>query len=518
MGLGLQLNDLLALQVLDAFQVVAGGKNLEREVTGISLLETPDFEKYVRDKTLILTTLYPIKSNVPLFKKLIKVLVDRQVAGMVVKLKRYIETIPEEVIALANKLQFPLITIEYDADLSNISTRVLNELTRQNLRSISLSSLYIDLVKTLDEKPKVDTILSFKERFEDLDYWIYSHPQERSFSTNDKLNTFAEKIALQGEALPKHEHYSIYYDDIRLSNQLLYRVVFFAQEKHQARLYYFAEIIKMMLVFVYQKRQENSLQQNQFLLETITNSQPSFVTNEAFAEEAELYGWKVAFPLTMVLVQLQAPENKTVPDGDDLRDFFMNVLQVHKNEILYVAINQRIVFMMKSQKADKTETLLRLIITRVEKQFPHVDIKLAFASNLTSINDLAPSYATLTRGLNLITQKHVREKVFNDQSVKMLTILGKVSENDLKEYVRMVLGPMLEYEYKHGGNLLETMYVLINCQFHLKKTAKTMFIHYNTLRHRMEVLENLGFAKSRFEMNPFDLIFAVYLAKNLMLS
>jgi PucR family transcriptional regulator, purine catabolism regulatory protein len=516
--MSLSLKELLSLDVLDSYQVVAAKRFLNREVEGISLLETPDFESYIRDKTLILTTLYPIKSNVVLFKKLIKVLNEHNVSGIVVKLNRYIESIPADVITLAEKLKFPLITIAYDANLSEISTHILNELTRKNLRSISLSSFYIDLVKTLDEKPKIDTIISFKNRFENLDYWIYSHPQEIAFSTNESLNQFAEKIAMQGEAVAKHNNFSIYYDDIKLSNQLLYKVVFFAQEKHQTKLYYYAEIIKMMLVFVYQKRQENSLQQNQFLIETITNNSSSYSSNAAFIDAAELYGWNVKFPLTLVLLQLRNNQTFADLDGGDLRDFFMDAFQFKKNQIRYVAINNRILFLMNETNGVKVESLLRNIIVRIEKQFTQVEVKLAFASNLLQVNDIASFYATLTRGLNLITQKHVREKVFNDQSVKMLTILGKVSENDLKEYVQMVLGPVLEYEQKHGGNLIETMYTLINYQFHLKKTADAMFVHYNTLRHRIEVLETLGFAKSKFEMNSYDLIFAVYLAKNLMLQ
>lgn len=516
--MSLLLSDILSLNVLDSYEIVAGKTFLNREVLGISLLETPDFEKYIQDKTLILTTLYPIQSDVELFKKLIRILHQRTVAGMVVKLKRYIDTIPNGVVELAEALHFPLITIEYDANLSDISTRILNELTRQNLRSSSLSSLYIDLIKTLDEKNKVDTILTFKDRFENLDFWIYSEPQEKTFSTDTRLNTIAEKIAFENEVINKYEDYYVYLDSISLSNHMLYKVVFFAQEKHQSKIYYYAEIIKMMLVFVYQKRQEVSLQQNQFLTEIMTSGTSPFTTNEMFAEKAELYGWNVLFPLTMVICQLNFGNLKQKLDGEDLRDIFAQDFALSKAQIRYVVINQRIVLMINGPAKEKMESKLRNLIERFENQHPRMEMKLAFTSNIHHINDLAPSYSTLTRGLNLITQKHFREKVFTEHSVKMLSILGKVAENDLKEYVHMVLGPLLDYELKHGGDLLETLHMLITQQFHLKKTANALYIHYNTLRHRMEILEYLGFTKNQFESNHYDLIFAVYLAKNLMMT
>ena len=109
----------------------------------------------------------------------------------------------------------------------------------------------------------------------------------------------------------------------------------------------------------------------------------------------------------------------------------------------------------------------------------------------------------------------MREKIFNNQSVKMFSLLGKIPEIELKEYVSLVLGPLLQYEKKHGGNLIETLYVLINHQFNLKKAATELFVHYNTLRHRLQVLDELGYGKKKLETTHYDLIFAVYLAKNL---
>ncbi len=511
------LSDLLAVNILDTYKIVSGKSYLNRKVESIALLETPDFEKYVQERTLILTTLYPIKSNLSLFKKLLRILHQRHVAGLVVKLKRYIEVIPDDVVTLAEELHFPIITIDYDANLSEISTKVLHEIDSKALRTISLSSFYLDLVKTLDEKPKVDTILSFQNRFEHIDYWIYSQRQEKSFSTQPKLNKLAEEVADSGLVYQKLNDYYVYFDDIKLSNQLIYKVVFFARDEHRSKLYYYAEIIKMMLVFVYQKRQENSLQQNQFILENITNPIPISPNNESFIEQAELFGWNAEFPMNMVLLNIQSSGPNELLDGDDLRDHLLKFFELSKDQIRYLKMNRRYLFLWNAKGNIKLDPVLRMMQATLEKQHKLIEIKIAYTMNIKSIQDLSSSYATLNRGLNLITQRNVREKVFNEQSVKMFSILGKVSENELKEYVQLVLAPVLDYEKKHGGNLLDTMHMLHHHQYHLKKTKNALFVHYNTLRHRMQVLEGLGFGKDRFEINQYDLIFAVYIAKNLVL-
>lgn len=512
--MSLSINDVLSTTILDSYKLVAGKGHLNRIVESISLLETPDFEKYVKDRALILTTLYPIQSNLPLFKKLIHVLAERQSAGVIVKLKRYIDVIPQDIIHLCDTLKLPMITIDYDANLSDISTRILNEITNQSLKTLSLSSFYLDLVKTLDEKPKLETILEFKDRLEAIDYWIYAPIQEKTISTNPKLNGIAKETSSQPTTFQKIDPYFVYSDEVKLSNQLLYQVVFFAKEDNRSKMYYYAEIIKLMLVFIYQKRQENTLQQNQFLIDFITSTNVIYPDNQTFKDKAESYNWAVNFPLQMILFDALPPKHAV--SASELRDQLLQLFNLKKEIVRFVYINQRLLFIFHDPHQDELEPKLRKLIAQLEKTYKIQTIKAAYATHINHVNNVASDFATLSRGLNFMTQRNLKEKVFNNHSVKMFAILGKVSEAELKEYVHLVLGPLIEYETKHGGNLLETLNMLINQQFNLKKTAENLFIHYNTLRHRLQVLEMLGYGKTKLETTHYDLIFAVYLAKNLV--
>ena len=116
----IKLSQLLAINVIESYEVLAGSNNLDRVVSGVSVLETPEFEKYIIENSLILTTLYPIKNDIPLFHKLLDILVKKNSSGIIVKIHRYIDEIPKEIIDKANALGFPIITIDYDANLSDI--------------------------------------------------------------------------------------------------------------------------------------------------------------------------------------------------------------------------------------------------------------------------------------------------------------------------------------------------------------------------------------------------------------
>lgn len=58
------LEQLFKRDIFESFKVVSGKNYLNKNITGISILETPDFEKYIIDGTLILTTFYIINKNI----------------------------------------------------------------------------------------------------------------------------------------------------------------------------------------------------------------------------------------------------------------------------------------------------------------------------------------------------------------------------------------------------------------------------------------------------------------------
>lgn len=514
------LNHLLHHQIFDQFDLLTAKHALQREVKHISLLETPDFEKYLIPKSLILTTLYPIKSDVSLFENLLDVLLEKDVSGLVIKLKRYVDIIPPKILERAEKLGLPIISLTYDANLSTLSSRILNEIALDSLRSLSSSSMYLDWVQRLDEDPSIETILALKKQMNDVTFSIFDHDKNERYDASPEWSDLAEKVFLKAESYNKIDDFYVVKDVIRLSNKHLFTVILYSKEDQQGLLYYYSEMIKMMLVFLYQRKQEQSLQQNQFLLELISTSHILEGREQEFKKKSELFHWDVNFPLTMVLVHLDLDFSNAKKHDiriESIRQIFMNHLDLEKRQIRYLQLSQNIVFLFSQPLGVSMELKFRHIISEFEKFNQGQWMKIAYTEKLESLAAISKSYATLLRGMNLILEHRTREKIFNDQSVKMLGLLANISQADLQDYVQTSLHEVLQYEKKHGVPLLDTMYTLINHQFNLKTAAEELFIHYNTLRHRIQILESLGFARENLKNNHFDLIFAIYLAKNLSL-
>lgn len=107
--MSVSVGDVLKLECLKGAQVVAGAEGLKREVRWITVGEEPDLPEWVFGGELILSTLFAIE---PSFRaEYIRKLSQRKVAGMMIKPKRFLGEIPEEVLKSAQKERFPIIEV-----------------------------------------------------------------------------------------------------------------------------------------------------------------------------------------------------------------------------------------------------------------------------------------------------------------------------------------------------------------------------------------------------------------------
>jgi GAF domain-containing protein len=64
-------------------------------------------------------------------------------------------------------------------------------------------------------------------------------------------------------------------------------------------------------------------------------------------------------------------------------------------------------------------------------------------------------------------------------------------QGELMQFARDTLRPLIDYDANHRTELLRTMSLLLNNQGRLSETARRLYIHVNTLRQRIERIEEL---------------------------
>ncbi|WP_053958838.1 PucR family transcriptional regulator [Sulfobacillus thermosulfidooxidans] len=143
------VQDLLQLLPSSFIKVAAGLGGLDREVKLVGIMDAPDIGDWVKPGEFLVTTGYPLHSDVDRFCELIIHLAQAGCAGFGLKMRRYWNEFPEEVRALAKELRFPLIEIAPTINLADIVDAIhiaqKSEATAYLGGSLSLSEFLLRL-------------------------------------------------------------------------------------------------------------------------------------------------------------------------------------------------------------------------------------------------------------------------------------------------------------------------------------------------------------------------------------
>mgnify|MGYP002402902246 CR=1 FL=1 len=140
----------LSIYPLSEGKLIAGNNGVNRIVKSVNVVDAPDISDWVKEGDMLFTTAYLIKDQPDAAAVLLDKLHANGSAGLGVKLGRFWDAIPEELIERANELGFPLIELPYEFTFSDQmnglfqaelrrSTRMLQEALNKQIRLMRLA-------------------------------------------------------------------------------------------------------------------------------------------------------------------------------------------------------------------------------------------------------------------------------------------------------------------------------------------------------------------------------------------
>jgi len=105
------LKTLLNHDIFRNYEVIAGEEGIERGVESVNIMDAPDILNFIKPGELLLTNGYFVKDRPDLFIELVRNMNRMGCPGLAVKTKRFSLVIPEDVLAEAKRLRFPIIEI-----------------------------------------------------------------------------------------------------------------------------------------------------------------------------------------------------------------------------------------------------------------------------------------------------------------------------------------------------------------------------------------------------------------------
>jgi purine catabolism regulator len=124
---GITMREVLARPAMAGSTVLAGASGLDRMVRFVNIMEVPDVLQWTRADELLLTTGYPLRSTPEALDDFVAELDSRGLAGIAVKLGRYLDQLPQAMLGSADRLGFPVVQIPDGVGFDEILNQVLSE-------------------------------------------------------------------------------------------------------------------------------------------------------------------------------------------------------------------------------------------------------------------------------------------------------------------------------------------------------------------------------------------------------
>jgi len=141
-------------------QCVAGFYGMNRTLSSFSVIDTPEILSWLRGGEFVVDAGYVTKNNPAMLHHLIYELSRRGCAALGIKLHRYFDSVPQELIEQGNQYNFPVITLPYETRFCDLAYAIHQYLFQSQMDSVQkTNTLYCKMVDAICSHNTPDQML-----------------------------------------------------------------------------------------------------------------------------------------------------------------------------------------------------------------------------------------------------------------------------------------------------------------------------------------------------------------------
>lgn len=526
------LREILQIPCLTGTTILAGATGLDRIVSRINVMEVPDVADWVKPHELLITTGYPLSSSTDSSKEqnsalleLVRDLDGRQTTALGIKIGRYLQEIPADVLALADRLGFPLLGLPPQIAFDDLLQQAHNRLYDAQAAVLErIDALHEALARLVLEGGDLEQIAGEVARVLSVGVLLTSTDgRVQADATTPEMRSQLEAAELfSPEGRFRVERVSTERVAIGTGQILTQPVV--AGGNDLARLVCFspADIISSDDVHALERaatvaallitRQQavsavESKYQGDFLRDVFSGSAGD---NEYVLEHAAGLEWNFRLPAFVVSAEIDTSEPTESPvtgivKREWQRRFFAawrQALHSYDRTVPTADFSAEVVTLLpvpdNFDEADERmqaaiRTTLKSVVTSVagDKGGGRRPFTVGVSRVVRSLNDLPAAYAQSRRAVEVGRRVNGGGSTthFNDLGIHRL--MGLVPDpNELTTFARDVLGE-LAGDSAESLELRTTLRVLLDCNLNVAEASRIQFFHYNTMRYRINKLERM---------------------------
>jgi purine catabolism regulator len=504
----LTIREILKRRRFETAEVVAGEAGLYRLVKWVHVVEVIQIKKLLNGNELILTTGLGWKENKELFISLLRQLIECNTSGLCIEMGTHTSVIPQEVIDIANEHQFPIILFHEEVPFVEITQDIHSLVINQHYQMISdLESYSQKLNKMLLEINHYEEILKFFQKY--LDVQVVALFKENEINMIPEVSEKKRSRLLQKiKATHAKSDTSVARQPVQILGNQYAELVITTTEREINEFDILildrttTALAQHLLrdLYVGEKRKTKETEWMTDWLEGQHNVEDIRQHLAYLEPELKLNGAIVC--ICKVDPLISSPQNDTTY----FKLLFRTIFEQQGFYLFCTEMRQQMIFILGNKRVAKTwkERMVEAFnrLEKVEYSGKHNISTVSFGVGkfVNKLSDIHISFKTAKETLLLQDMLSKESKSYFYDDLHLYRIISLINKHtDMQEIVMEYLEPVMEYDKKYNGKLMETLKTYLACNGSKQETAKKLFVVRQTLYHRIEKIEKL--LGSNF-MNP----------------
>lgn len=526
---GIAVADMLALPELSGAECVAGAAGLGRRIERVNVMEVPDITAWVKPHEMLLTTGYPVHGDPDRLVKLLIELDDLGLAGLAVKLGRYVDDLPPALLREAERRGFPLLALPdgtaFDEVLAAVLSEILNTQSALLVRSEEVHRALLQIVVAggglADIAQHVAELLEAHIIVTTADGRVLAETSAETSATTDAENGASagllDPVDAAADVLVRDPTGRVHVEELTYgfadtADPLIVVPVVAGRYDHgrlialsrRRRLtgsdvHVLERAATVVALSITKQRELSAVEskyQGDFMRDVLVGQAGESADVIAHARGL---GWDFDRPMVVLVAEYDEPAPRVPLDGgvqpphDRFTSAWRSVLRRHDPSAAVVGLSDEVVAVIGVDPEGRTdaESLARRFVTEVAGDGGGG--RRTFCTGTSRVvhdtAQLATAYQQARSAVRVGRWLHGAGALVGFDQLGVHRLLSLVSDaREVDSFVQDTLGPLASPD---AADLRETLQSLLDHNLNVAETARDMVFHYNTLRYRIGKLERL---------------------------
>lgn len=195
--------------------------------------------------------------------------------------------------------------------------------------------------------------------------------------------------------------------------------------------------------------------------------------------------------------------------GKALAHFISHYSEVSYDVQLFMKNHISVIFESRSSEAIHKNLVFieKEALNQLQYYLPDISVKIGFGTIEKNLQGIKHTYFNSLKAVRTGNLFHPDERVYYYEDMEMYCILNNIVTDNTNEFSQKILNKITSKEARN------TLNVYYECNANIEKTAKQLFMHKNTIKYRLQKVQEMTGLDIKNHNDNFKLYLAVLIDK-----